>query len=183
MDLKKWRNEIEHFRRSKDTFFASNHHSPIPEEVRKDWKGLNYFVPDPAYRLEMELKEHEDKIKIEMKTSTGETRDYLGWGEFHFKINDVECVLQAYKGEEKDSGLFVPFRDVTSGKETYGAGRYLELYEEHYMTDDGKWVVDFNMAYNPYCAYAPNYSCPVTPPENWLKVPIKAGEKVYSQHE
>ncbi|MHA1701352.1 MAG: DUF1684 domain-containing protein, partial [Promethearchaeota archaeon] len=71
------------------------------------------------------------------------------------------------------------FRDETSGKETYGAGKYLDLEEENHKISKGKWILDFNVAYNPFCAYSEKYACPFVPPENWLKVPIFAGEKKY----
>jgi len=75
--------------------------------------------------------------------------------------------------------LFVPFRDATSGKETYGAGRYIDLEPEERLNNEGKWVLDLNKAYNPWCAYSDAYICPLVPTENWLKVPVRAGEKDY----
>jgi len=104
----------------------------------------------------------------------------LRWGEFRFKIGDKACTLQAYKSDPNEERLFVPFRDETSGKETYGAGRYLDLDDEHHCTTDGKWILDFNCAYNPWCAYSDAYACPFVDPENWLKVAVRAGEKKYS---
>ena len=77
----------------------------------------------------------------------------------------------------------MPFRDATSGKESYGAGRYLDLEAETDRTADGLWILDFNEAYNPWCAYSKNYVCPFTPPENWLTVPVRAGEKQYATNE
>lgn len=77
--------------------------------------------------------------------------------------------------------LFIPFRDKTNGIETYGAGRYIDLYYERDRTKDGKRILDFNKAYNPWCAYNENYACPFVPPENWLDVPIRAGEKAYQK--
>jgi len=79
--------------------------------------------------------------------------------------------------------LFIPFRDATSGQETYGAGRYLDLEADQHLTADGKWIVDLNRAYNPWCAYSEDYVCPFVLPENWLEVPIRAGEKSYGAHE
>jgi uncharacterized protein (DUF1684 family) len=91
----------------------------------------------------------------------------------------VSCALQAYKSDPADDRLFVPFRDKTSGDETHGAGRYLDLEPERHLTADGTWILDFNEAYNPWCAYSDAYACPLVPPENWLPVPVWAGEKEY----
>lgn len=86
--------------------------------------------------------------------------------------------LQAYKREKNEEDLWLPFKDQTNGKETYGAGRYIDLSGINEM--EGKWIVDFNQAYNPFCAYSENYVCPFIPPENWLNIEIKAGEKDFS---
>ena len=79
----------------------------------------------------------------------------------------------------KSHKLFIPFRDQTGGKETYGAGRYIDIDPDKHINADGKWILDFNVAYNPWCAYSESYTCPIVPTENWLKVPINAGEKNY----
>lgn len=88
-------------------------------------------------------------------------------------------MLQAYKSDYLQESLFIPFRDITNGKETYSAGRYIDLDSVKHTIDKGKWILDFNRAYNPFCAYNSAYSCPFVPPENWLKVAIQAGEKKY----
>jgi len=109
----------------------------------------------------------------------GQEREFLRWGEFRFTIGGEEQALQTYKSDPEEKRLFVPFKDATSGKETYGAGRYLDLEPESDLTPDGKWVLDFNKAYNPWCVYSKDYTCPVVPRENWLEVAIPAGEKDY----
>jgi uncharacterized protein (DUF1684 family) len=86
---------------------------------------------------------------------------------------------KAYKSSAEKGQLFIPFRDATSGRETYGAGRYLDLDPAWNRTAGGKWILDFNRAYNPWCAYTEAYTCPVVPKENWLSVPVRAGEKDY----
>ena len=92
----------------------------------------------------------------------------------------IKCwTLHAYKSAPDEERLFVPFRDKTSGEETYGAGRYLDLEPDEGLTAGGKWILDLNMAYNPWCAYSEDYACPFVPPENWLDLPIRAGEKNY----
>ena len=86
-----------------------------------------------------------------------------------------------HKSDPAEGCLFVPFGDGTSGNESYGAGRYLDLEPERHLTEEGRWVVDLNDAYNPWCAYSEHYVCPFVPPENWLRVPVRAGEKKYPQ--
>jgi uncharacterized protein (DUF1684 family) len=110
---------------------------------------------------------------VEMQTNTGDLRQYQKYGTFRFHVNGDEAELTVYTTGDDD--YFVPFSDTTSGKETYGAGRYLEI---HPLAGD-RFLVDFNLAYNPWCAYSPHYSCPITPAENRLDVPIEAGEKTF----
>jgi len=101
------------------------------------------------------------------------------WGEFRFTIAGEECKLQTYQSDPSEARLFVPFRDATSGQQSYGAGRYLDIESERHLTAAGKWILDFNQAYNPWCAYSEDYVCPFVPPKNWLKVAIRTGEKEY----
>jgi uncharacterized protein (DUF1684 family) len=105
-------------------------------------------------------------------------RLFLRWGEFRFNVGNERYVLQAFKTNPEEERLFVPFRDATSGRETYGAGRYLDL-DLTDRTPNGIWIFNFNKAYNPWCVYIQDYACPFVPPENWLEVPINAGEKNY----
>lgn len=91
-----------------------------------------------------------------------------------------ECTLQAYRADPRAEQLFVPFRDETAGIETYANGRYLDLEPEIHRTAEGRWVLDFNEAYNPWCEYSDNFTCPYAPPENWLKTSVHAGEKSFS---
>jgi len=180
MEISKWKREIILQRKQKDMFFAEHFQSPIPIEYRRQFRGLNYFSPKPDYYFELELHEHPQKQMLKIEDTQGNVRSFIRWGEFNFKIENKECKLQAYKSEASEEGLFIPFRDATSGKQTYGAGRYLDLRPEDHLKSEGKWIVDFNKAYNPWCAYNDNYACPFVPPENWLQVEILAGEKNYS---
>lgn len=179
MEINKWKEDIKKMRESKDRFFMKDWQSPIPLEDRSQFSGLEYYPPNPDYLFILKLYEHSDKKMLQIEDTGGNIRNLLRWGEFRFKAGDDECVLQAYKSDPKEERLFIPFRDITSGKETYGAGRYIDLDYERDKTPDGKWILDFNKAYNPWCAYSQNYVCPFVPPENWLKVPIPAGEKNY----
>ncbi len=178
MNIKRWARSLEQDRKNKDRFFKEHGQSPIPQRDRKRFRNLDYYPPDINLRFILPLYEHEKKKRIQIEDTGGNLRDMLRWGEFRFTVNGVDCILQAYKSDPYEERLFVPFKDATCGKETYGAGRYIDLDEGH-LTRDGKWMLDFNLAYNPWCAYSMDYVCPYVPPENWLKVPIRAGEKNY----
>ncbi len=185
MEIQKWKARIEEEREQKEGFFASNSQSPIPPEDRSDFSksGLEYYPPNPDFRFELEFHEHEEKDSVEVETTKGETQEYLRWGEFRFEVNGEQCELQAYKSNPEEERLWVPFRDGTSGEETYSAGRYLDLEPERHQSSDEKWILDLNKAYNPWCAYSEAYNCPLIPPENWLDVRIESGEKNYSLEE
>lgn len=180
MNVSEWKKQLERERQEKDRFFMLHLQSPLSVEDRKKLrKGLGYFPSDPAYRFELDLYEHQNKHTLKMSYTRGEEREFIRWGEFRFKVGSENCTLQAYKNRPDEGRLFVPFRDATSGKETYGAGRYIDLESGIHCAVDGKWILDFNVAYNPWCAYSEAYTCPFVPPENWLKIPIRAGEKNY----
>jgi len=180
METSEWKAEIEKERKIKDRFFKSRYPgSPILFEDRARFKGLDYFPPDPANRFELELHEHEEKGVVRIAYTKGQERDFLRWGEFRFKVGDKDQAIQAYKSGPAEERLFILFRDATSGQETHGGGRYLDLDLNKDQIAGGKWVLDFNKAYNPWCVYSENYTCPLVPSENWLEVPIRAGEKNY----
>jgi hypothetical protein len=174
-----WKAEIRADREAKDEYFGENPHSPIPPAERDGFEGLSYYSIDASYRFELPLHEYDDRETVTVGTSTDGERDYLRWGQFRFEVDGEEVSLEAYKSDPDDDRLWVPFRDATSGEETYGAGRYLDLEPESHRTDDGTWILDFNEAYNPTCAYSDEYECPLPPTENWLDVRIEAGEKAY----
>jgi len=177
MDVSEWTERLEMEREQKDRFFASHPQSPIPIESRPDFETLDYFPPDPGYRFELPLHQHDNMETITVEDTAGNMREMVRWGEFRFTIEGKQCRLQAYRTDPSETRLFIPFRDATSGRETYGAGRYLDLEAEQHLTGDGDWVVDLNRAYNPWCAYSEHYVCPFVPPENRLQVPIRVGEK------
>jgi hypothetical protein len=162
--------ELEEFRQEKDAFFKTHPQSPLLPEQKRDFKGLSYFPENPALRLEVVVEEFNPKDTVHMQTSTGDTQTYQRFGRFKFVVEGQEAALTIYASEH---GFFLPFVDSLAGEETYGAGRYLEPEP----LGRGKFRVDFNLAYNPYCAYNEKWSCPLTPRENRLKVPIRAGEK------
>jgi len=179
MSLSEWKANLERAREEKDAFFAQHWQSPVAPQDRPWFKGLEYYPPDPSYKFELELHEHPEKGMVKMAYTKGNEQDFVHWGEFRFKMGEKEQALQVYKRSREEELLFVPFKDATSGKETYGAGRYLDLEPGRGRTQEGKWILDFNQAYNPWCAYSEAYTCPFVPVENCLEVPILAGEKTY----
>jgi hypothetical protein len=156
----------------KDEYFAHDRESPLTPEQKQVFKGLKYFPPNPELNLEVTVHEFPDKQLIEMQTTTGDIQLYQGYGKFSLSVDGQPAELTIY---QSDSGWFLPFVDSLSGKETYPAGRYLEPEP----LGDDRFRVDFNLAYNPYCAYNDTWSCPLTPFENRLKVPIRSGEKLF----
>ena len=166
---------IDEFRRAKDHMFVHDPETPIPDVERDAFAGLSYFEPDPALVVSGRIEPPPVSDALLMPTSTGDEVTYQRFGVAHFTVDGEPAQLTLF-ASEGDRDLFVPFRDATSGKETYGAGRYLEVTRP----SDDMVELDFNYAYNPYCAYSEAYSCPLPPLENWLKVPIRAGEKVYA---
>lgn len=163
---------LEDFRHSKDDFFRTSRQSPLLPDQQASFGGLSYYAYNPDLIFELVPEEFARKASIRMQTSTGDVRSFVQWGKVIFSVEGQEAslVLYATPGEP---GFFVPFMDATTGEETYGAGRYLDIEAR----PGGKIHLDFNLAYNPWCAYSPYFSCPLPPAENRLKVPIRAGEK------
>jgi hypothetical protein len=164
--------DLERFRGEKDTFFRSSPDSPLTADQKRSFEGLRYFDADPALMFEIPLERYPDPEAVQMQTTTGDVQSYERTGRIRFDVNGQAASLTVYRNEY---GYFLPFADSLAGRETYGAGRYLEPEE----LPDGRLRVDFNLAYNPYCAYNERWSCPITPAENRLGVPIQAGERVF----
>lgn len=179
-------NDIQAFREGREKEFRNPQMSPLPPAEVAKFRGLNYFPVDANYRVTATFTKTPDEKSFMMPTSTGRARKYVKIGTLSFKLNNRNYVLNAYQSEqilanpkfdESKSSLFIPFRDLTSGKESYGVGRYLYLA----MPKDREMIVDFNLAFNPSCAYGnTEFSCPIPPKDNFLQVDIKAGEKNYS---
>ena len=169
---------IEQDRVAKDAFFRGSPESPLPAPAQLGFAGLSYFPVDPAYRLEgVRLVPYDEQgsASFQLPTSDGRWRPAGRVGALHFRLFGRPHALNGYDlSGGRGHGLFVPFLDATSGTTTYGAGRYLDLAPEA----DGSYVLDFNLAYQPYCAYSAAYSCPLTPQENRLAVRIEAGERL-----
>ena len=172
---------ITQYRADKDAYFRTGAGSPIPAVDRASFTGLTYFPVDEAWILDdltLEPYTGDEPVRFEIPTTDGRLRPAERAGAFHFDLAGSGHALTAYRlagadGELHDS-LFVPFLDATSGSDTYGAGRYLDLEPE----EDGTWTVDFNLAYHPSCVYDPRFSCPLTPAENRLPVRVEAGERL-----
>ncbi|MCX6139260.1 MAG: DUF1684 domain-containing protein [Candidatus Kapabacteria bacterium] len=166
--------EILDARKAKDELFKGDD-SPIKSHLRDAFTGLLYFEPDADYAVDAVFVPASRVDTFTMQTTSSELRQTLRVGSFSFEIQNKKMSLFAYQFSDgnRDS-YFVPFTDRTNGEGTYKAGRYLDV---KVMDNDSSYVLDFNMAYNPYCAYDDNYSCPIVPRENDLSVAIKAGEK------
>jgi uncharacterized protein (DUF1684 family) len=162
------------FRAEKDRGFREEG-SPIPSAARRSFSGLRYYPPAPELVFRLPLVRFPRPAPIEIGATKGDVRKMSRYGTFSFPVRGRQCTLTVYKSEGGPDVLFIPFRDATNGKETYEVGRYLDL-EEH--RGDEPYVLDFNLAYNPYCAYNPDYTCPLVPKENILPVEIDAGEKL-----
>ena len=168
--------ELDEFRKSKDAFFREGHDSPLTHEQQPGFGGLAYFAENPALRLVVEpvvLPEFED---VEIELSTGEAAVYQRWAKVRFEVDGERAELTVFRDPESGD-LFLPFKDATAASgETYPAGRYLDIEQ----VAGGRLVLDFNYAYNPYCAYNDQWSCPLTPAENVLAVPIHAGGMTFT---
>lgn len=173
-------------RTEKDEFFGGSAQSPIPvAERRAGFHGLRYYPSSLAYRVVAEVVPLPQPETVLLGSTQGDVRPQLRYAELRFTLDGEPCKLIAFKDPSADPAeageLFVPFRDATTGTETYGAGRYLEV-DEH-IEPGGKRhaVLDFNMAYSPWCAYNDAYSCILPPAENRLSVSVRAGERTYHE--
>ncbi len=166
---------IETVRRDKDAAWQKQN-DPIAENRKSEFLPLVYYAVDPSYDIPAELKPSKETPTMEMPTSTGEMRPMRRVGQLEFSVKGNQLKLTAFvEAAAPDvSHLFVPFKDQTSGVDTYDAGRYLDLDR----TPTGLYDLDFNRAYTPNCHFSPVYSCPIPPRENDLPIEIRAGEKV-----
>lgn len=176
--------DLEIFRAGRHKEFRNKEESPLKEEDFPVFKGLNYFSADEKFRVKAEFTRTSDERYFQMPTSLGKTQKYIKFGILKFKLNDKDYSLNVYQSDaetlakfpEYKDLLFVPFKDATNGKLTYGGGRYINIK----MPSEKTAILDFNLAYNPSCAYGSDrYSCPIPPKENFLQVEINAGEKSY----
>lgn len=175
-----WEEAIGGDRATKDESFRRDPDSPLPRAARANFMGLEYFALDPAWRYGGTVEPYPAPERLTLVTTTGEARPCERWGRVTFEREGRVFTLQVYKLLDQPrraggDGLFLPFKDQTTGKETYAAGRYVDLVGP----DGGPFTLDFNLAYNPSCAYGEpqRFQCPVTPAENTLSVAVTAGER------
>ena len=169
--------ELEAFRQEKDQAFASDAQSPLTAEQKAAFTGLHYFPENPTLRLELPVEIYAQPEAVEVPASKGDVRHFTRFGRVRFVVEGQPVELTIFSAE--GDYFFLPFTDALAGVDTYPAGRYLE--PEPLV--GGRFRIDFNYAYNPYCAYNDRWSCPLTPAENRLKVAIRAGEKIYTRHD
>ncbi len=168
------------FRKAKDQYFGGGQDSPLTPDQRNRFRGLQYFPENSELQFVLSVEEFPEDARevIQMATSSGETASHLRWRQLKFEVHGTPLVLTVYRDVDGNE-YFLPFMDVTTGKESYSDGRYLDLA----ATGDGRLLLDFNYAYNPYCAYNHDWSCPIPPAENRLPVAITAGEKTFTDAE
>jgi uncharacterized protein (DUF1684 family) len=198
LDLVDWRRRVgdlyrgggpdglKRFRDGRDDLFRTHPQSPIEPDERDSFNGLRYFAHQPAYRVPARFEPGDgSELVIETGGQDGAVR-FRRAGRLVFSLDGVECRLTTLSLVQYAGGLFLPFRDATSGRETYGGGRY--LFDTAKNTDglvlaikpgSPDVTIDFNFAYNASCAYSPRWACPLAPPENHLKVAVRAGELSY----
>ena len=182
-DVDAWREELDSYRDQKDEQFANARASPLPPEEREGFDGLEYFDPDPDYRVAATVELDDGDETVTMETTADGEQLYERTARLHFEVPNAsgettEQTLVAYQRVDHDGGsLFVPFRDKTTGQQTYSGGRYMELHYEGELEDGATIPLDFNLAFSPFCAYSDAYECPLPPRENWLEIAIPAGER------
>ena len=198
LDLVDWRRRVgdlyrtggpdalQRFREGRDELFKTHPQSPIEPDERASFTGLHYFPEDPAYRVHARMEAGDgSELVIDTGGEDGAIR-YRRAGQLNFQLAGQPCRLTVLSLVQYAGGLFVPFKDLTAPHQTYGAGRY--LFDTAKNTDglvleitpgSSEVVLDFNYAYNASCAYSPRWACPLAPPENFLRVPVTAGEMNY----
>lgn len=179
IDSSFYRDESIRFWEEQNEHYLNKETSPLTKKARKAFAGHRYYDFDPAYVVKAGFQRIANGDTVIMKTSADTEKQYIKYAQLHFNIGHAHCHLYVYQSlalretEEYKNYLFIPFKDLTSGKETYGGGRYLDVL----IPEGNELVLNFNKAYNPYCAYTDGYFCPVPPAENTLNVAIHAGAK------
>lgn len=165
------------WRKERDAFFKNHQRSPLIPQDKRHFKGLKYYPFDPQYVLSGQIERfifhiNNSKYYATFLTNKGTSKRYLRYGKFHFTLNGKEYTIEIYKSILSDY-LFIPFKDKTNEKETYGGGRYIDAE----ILPDYKMALDFNMAYHPSCAYNEKFVCVLPPRENMMDIEIRSGEK------
>ncbi|SDM05484.1 hypothetical protein SAMN05421823_11025 [Catalinimonas alkaloidigena] len=173
VDAGEYAAELQKFRQEKNEYFRENQESPLASTQNFD--SLPYYAADLNWRIRTLLQLTGDTALYPMAMTDGKEEKFLRYGRVDFVVNEIPLSLYLFRHKEAadEEKLFLPFTDATNGEGTYAGGRYLDVDPPESDTI----TIDFNLAYNPYCAYSSKYSCPVPPRENHLSVPVKAGEK------
>ncbi|EAQ99948.1 DUF1684 domain-containing protein [Maribacter sp. HTCC2170] len=172
-------NEILNFQSNLNEEFKNPDTSPLADRFRKDFETLDFYEPDTTYIVRAKFVLTPEALPFLMPTTTDRKSEEVVYGIAHFKLNGIEHKLEVYQNkklmleDEYRDYLFLPFLDGTNGDETYPGGRYIDLS----IPSDDTIVIDFNKAYNPYCAYNKKYSCPIVPGVNSLNTEVRAGVK------
>ena len=181
-----YKDEIKHFQYELNREYADTSTSPLTKEDLKAFKSLEFFKIDKNYSIEVNLERTPDTPIFEMQTTTDRLPLYRKYGIARFTLNGKEIALSIYQSQdlmmnaEYEDYLFLPFNDKTNGNLSYGGGRFLDLKLP--SEESNTIIIDFNKAYNPYCAYNHKYSCPIPPSENTIPIEILAGVKAYGKH-
>ncbi|MCU0324526.1 MAG: DUF1684 domain-containing protein [Spirosomaceae bacterium] len=182
LSAQSYKAKIEQHREEYKAEFLKSSNSPLKQ---KDLAGLRFYEPNEKYKVECTFAATKGGKPFEVPTTSGDSQTYTRFGQLSFQIDGQTHKLTVYRSPSLMNNplyrdyLFVPFKDQTNGKDTYGGGRYIDLRMREVNGD--KVILDFNKAYNPYCAFGDGYSCPIPPKENHLKIAIEAGEKNYSK--
>ncbi len=174
-----YRTEIRQHREHYKQEFLTSPRSPLEAQ---DTALLDFYTPNPTWRIATRFERTPEAQPFDLPTYSGQTRKYVRYGIAYFEVDGVPRQLSVYQNlqlatqEAYRDYLFLPFKDHSNGDQTYGGGRYLD-FRMGDISPDGRLVLDFNKAYNPWCAYSDGYSCPIPPAENHLDMPVPAGEK------
>lgn len=175
--------QIETTRLEKDSLFKHADWSPLPEDEKVHFPGLKYFPIDLDLRFEGPITRYDTPLPDTIVGTKGDLRPAIRYAYFSFQYQHKDYRLELYKilrdDPEYDKYLFLGFTDETTGDESYGTGRYIDISEN----PENHYVIDFNLAYNPYCAYNARYTCAIPSEENQLPFAIRAGERIYEEHE
>lgn len=175
--------EVLDFQQTLNEEFRDPNTSPLPDRYRKDFEGLNFFRPDSSFRVVAKFVRTPDAVPFLMPTTTKRKSKEVVYGIASFSLMGADFELEVYQNqelmlkEEYRDYLFLPFLDNTNGEETYGGGRYIDLS----IPEGNTLIIDFNKAYNPYCAYNKKYSCPIVPRVNYLNTRVAAGVKAFKK--
>lgn len=176
--------DLKTFREGRENEFRNKTETPLKDEDFAEFKGLNYFLENKKLVVKATFKRTSDERYFQMPTSSGKSKKFVKYGVLSFKLNGKKQTLNVYQADaevlkkypEYADLLFIPFKDLTNGTKTYSGGRYIDLK----TPTDNEVTINFNLAYNPNCAYGSDrYNCPIPPKENALRVKIEAGEKIY----